>query len=52
MYVRGSAVAAGTASALFAAVSLGTITRIIGAVAVLVSAALTVRCVVLFRGRA
>ncbi|HZR49493.1 MAG TPA: hypothetical protein VFB06_08260 [Streptosporangiaceae bacterium] len=52
MYVRGSAVAAGTASALFAAVSVGTIGRIVGSVAVLVGCALTVRCVVLFRGRA
>lgn len=52
MYVRGSSVAAGTASALFAAVSLGTIGRIVGAVAVLVTGALTVRCVLLLRGRA
>lgn len=52
MYVRGSAMAAGTASALFAAVSLGTIGRIAGAVAVLISGALTVRSVLLFRSRA
>jgi hypothetical protein len=52
MYARGSAVAAGTASALFAAVSIGTIGKILAAAAALIGVALTVRRILLLRRRA
>ena len=44
--------AAGTASALFAAISIGTLGRIVGVVTVLVCGALAVRGILLFRRRA
>jgi hypothetical protein len=52
MYGRGSVAAAGTASALFAAVNIGTIGKIVAAVAGIVGAALAVRGILFLRSRA
>jgi hypothetical protein len=49
MYGRGPAVAAGTASALFAAVDVGTLGRIVTIIAAIVCTALTVRQVLRLR---